>query len=145
MTPSEFDASSSSPRRGFSAAECAAASPSPSGGRGEATMLEKHSPPRRRIRGNGHYKGPPVELLSARVFRLRIARGYSVYDLAAAAQLYAGTIKRLESGKPVDKRDFPAVAAALGVTLCYLVCGEHDCAKRACVPPSRLRHGGSVR
>ncbi len=108
-------------------------------------MHAKPSPPRRRSRGNGHYKGPPVELLSARVFRLRIARGYSVYDLAAAAQLYAGTIKRLESGKPVDKRDFPAVAAALGVTLCYLVCGEHDCAKCACVSPSRLQHERTAR
>jgi hypothetical protein len=144
MTTSEFDASTSSPRRGFSVAECGAVSSSPSGGRGEAMMHEKHSPPPE-IRSNGHYRRPPVELLSARVFRLRIARGYSVYDLAAAAQMFAGTIMRLESGMPVDKRELPAVAAALGVTLCYLVCGEHDCAKRACVPPSRLRHKGVAR
>ncbi len=32
-----------------------------------------------------------VEQLSARTFRLRIARGYSIYDLAKAADEFAGT------------------------------------------------------
>ena len=58
----------------------------------------------------------PVEPLSARIFRLRIARGYSIYDLAKAADVFAGTIQRLESGKPVDKCVMPALAAALDVT-----------------------------
>ena len=81
----------------------------------------------------------PVEPLSARVFRLRIARGYSIYELAKAADIFAGTVQRIESGKPVDKRVMPALAKALGVPLCRLVCGEHNCAERACVPPYRLR------
>ncbi len=108
-------------------------------------MHKKHSPPPRPKRCNGHYNRPPVELLSARIFRLRIARGYSVYDLAMAAHVFGGTIYGLESGKATDKRDLPALARALGVPLCYLVCGEHDCAKRACVPPSRRRSTSPLR
>ena len=81
----------------------------------------------------------PVELLSARVFRLRITRGYSIYELATEAQVFAGTIRRLESGKSIDKRILSPLAAALGVPLCRLVCGDHNCAGRACVPPSRFR------
>ena len=84
-------------------------------------------------RWNGQRRKPPVEFLSARIFRLRIARGYSVYDLAMEAGIFAGTIKRLESGKPADKRVLPALARALGVPFCHLVCGEHSCAERACV------------
>jgi transcriptional regulator with XRE-family HTH domain len=86
-----------------------------------------------------------VEPLSARVFRLRIARGYSINELAQAADIWAGTVRRLESHKPVDKHVLPALAIALGVPLCRLVCGEHDCAARACVPSNRLRRaaGGS--
>ena len=80
----------------------------------------------------------PVEALSARVFRYRIARGYSPGDLASAAGIYAGSIRRLESGRFVDKRLLAPVAVALGVPLCRLVCGEHNCAERACVPGSRL-------
>jgi transcriptional regulator with XRE-family HTH domain len=45
-----------------------------------------------------------IEPLSARIFRLRIARGYSIYELAIAADVFAGTVRRLESGKHVDKR-----------------------------------------
>jgi transcriptional regulator with XRE-family HTH domain len=75
-----------------------------------------------------------VEPLSARVFRLRIALGYSVYELAEASGIFADTIKRLESGEPIDKRELPRLAAALGVPLCRLLCGDHDCAERACVP-----------
>jgi transcriptional regulator with XRE-family HTH domain len=80
----------------------------------------------------------PVEALSARVFRYRIACGYSPSDLAHAAGVYAGSIRRLESGRSVDKRVLAPVAAALGVPLCRLVCGEHSCVERACVPASRL-------
>ena len=85
------------------------------------------------------HQRPPVEPLSARIFRLRIARGYSIYELAKAADVFAGTLQRLESGKPVDKHVMSALAVALDIPLCQLVCGEHDCAERACVPPYRLR------
>jgi DNA-binding XRE family transcriptional regulator len=84
---------------------------------------------------NGHRRDAPVEPLSARIVRLRIARGYSVYELATAAGVLACTIQRLESGKPADKRVLPALARALGVPVCRLVCGEHNCVERACVPP----------
>ena len=80
----------------------------------------------------------PVEPLSARVLRYRIARGYSPSDLASAAGVWAGAIRRLESGRPVDKRMLAPLAAALGVPLCRLVCGEHSCAQRACAPASHL-------
>lgn|SRR5947209_1559126 len=56
-----------------------------------------------------------MEALSARTFRLRTACGYSVYELGAKASVMPRTIHRLESGKPVDKRCLPALAAALGV------------------------------
>jgi transcriptional regulator with XRE-family HTH domain len=81
---------------------------------------------------NGHRRTAPVEPLPARILRLRIARGYSVYELARAAGLLACTIQRLECGKPSDKRVLPALAAALGVPVCQLVCGDHSCAERAC-------------
>ena len=74
-------------------------------------------------RWNRHRRGAPVEPLSARIVRLRIAGGYSVYELATAAGIFAGTIQRLESGKPADKRVLPALARALGVPVCRLVCG----------------------
>ena len=83
---------------------------------------------------NGRRRYAPVEPLSARIFRLRIARGFSVYELATAACVFAGTIKCLESGKPADKRVLSALAIVLGVPFCRLVCGEHNCAERACVP-----------
>ena len=89
--------------------------------------------PRGRTRWNGHRVIKPVELLSARVFRLRIARSLSIYELAALPGVDAGTIRCLEAGKTVDKRDLAAIAAALGVPLCHLVCGEHDCSERACI------------
>jgi hypothetical protein len=78
-------------------------------------MITKHSPPARRKRCNGIHRVVPVESLSARVFRMRIARGYSVYELAREAGVLACTIHRLESGKPVDKRVLPVLAGALGV------------------------------
>jgi transcriptional regulator with XRE-family HTH domain len=96
-------------------------------------MMTKHSPPPKPIRWNGHRRVAPVEALSARIFRLRIARGYSIYDLAREADVLAGTIRQLESGKPADKRVLPALAAALRVPLCQLVCGDHSCSARACV------------
>jgi transcriptional regulator with XRE-family HTH domain len=80
----------------------------------------------------------PAEPLSARVLRYRIARGYSAGDLASAAGVWAGAIRGLESGRPVDKRMLAPLAAALGVPLCRLVCGEHSCAQQACAPASRL-------
>jgi transcriptional regulator with XRE-family HTH domain len=85
----------------------------------------------------------PVEPLPARIFRLRIARGYSIYDLATAADVHATTIRRLESGKPVDKRILPRLAIALGVPLCQLICGEHNCEERACAPPSHVRRNAA--
>jgi len=87
-------------------------------------------------RWNGQRRKPPVELLSARILRLRIARGYSVNDLATASGVFSGTIKGLESGKATDKRVLPALATALGVPLCHLVCGDHSCAERACRVPA---------
>ena len=100
---------------------------------GEA-MMTNPSPLANRKRCNGHHRVAFVEPLSARIFRLRIARGCSVYELAAAAGILACTLRRLESGKPVDKRVLPALAAALEVPLCRLLCGEHNCVERACVP-----------
>ena len=102
---------------------------------GEAMMPKRCRSPFPKQR-NGHRRYAPVEPLSARIFRLRIARGYSVYELATAAGVFAGTIKCLESGKPADKRVLPALARALGVPVCRLVCGEHSCAERACVRPN---------
>jgi transcriptional regulator with XRE-family HTH domain len=95
-------------------------------------ILVKLSPPYR----NGHRNPVLVEPLSARVFRLRIALGYSVYELAEDSGVFVGTIKRLEAGLPVDKRELPQLARTLGVPLCQLLCGGHDCAERACVPAS---------
>ena len=81
----------------------------------------------------------PVEPLSSRIFRFRIARGYSIYDLAKAADILAATVQALEYGKPVNKRVMPALAAALDVPLCQLVCGDHSCSERACGSPHSLR------
>jgi len=92
----------------------------------------KRSSPRLSTRWNGQRRVVLIEPLSARLLRLRIARGYSAHNLATAAGVFAGTIKCLESGKPADKRVLPALAAALDVPLCALVCGDHDCVKRAC-------------
>jgi transcriptional regulator with XRE-family HTH domain len=102
-------------------------------------MISKHSPTPLSKRWNGHRRVAPVEPLSARIFRLRIARGYSVYDLSTEAVVLPSTIQRLESGKPADKSVLPALAAALGVPHCWLVCGEHNCTERACLRPSRLQ------
>lgn len=77
---------------------------------------------------SGHGRIALTEPLFARIMRLRIGRGYSVYELATAADVFAGTIKRLESGKPADKRALPALAGALGVPVCRLECGGHSCA-----------------
>jgi DNA-binding XRE family transcriptional regulator len=98
-------------------------------------MMSKQSRSSRSQRCNGQRRTAPVETLPARVFRLRIARGYSVYELATAAGVLACTIQRLESGKPIDKRVLPALAIALGVPYCGLLCGDHNCAERACVQP----------
>jgi transcriptional regulator with XRE-family HTH domain len=89
-------------------------------------------------RCNGHHRSRPVEPLSARILRLRIARGYSVYELAEAADVFAGTIQCLESGKPADKRVLSALATALGIPLCRLLCGDHSCGERACIRFSRV-------
>ena len=98
-------------------------------------MMRRCWPPPRPKQRNGQRRFPPVELLSARIFRLRIECGYSVNDLATAAGVFAGTIKCLESGKPADKRVLPDLAKALGVPICRLVCGEHSCVERACMSP----------
>jgi DNA-binding Xre family transcriptional regulator len=97
-------------------------------------MMFERSLSSRPKRFNGHRRVVPVEPLSARIARLRIARGFSVYELASAAAIHACTVQRLESGKPVDKRFLPAIATALEVPLCRLVCGDHSCVERACVP-----------
>jgi transcriptional regulator with XRE-family HTH domain len=97
-------------------------------------MINKHSRSPHAPGWNGQRRTAPIEPLSARILRLRIARGYSADDLATKAGVLAGTIRRIESGKPVDKRILPAVAAALAVPYCRLICGDHSCAKHACVP-----------
>ncbi len=96
-------------------------------------MMLKRSPSPDRKRRNGHHRLAPVEPLSVRVFRLRIALGYSIYELATAAGILACTVQCLESDKSVDKRVLSPLATALGVPLCRLVCGEHSCVKRACM------------
>ena len=103
------------------------------------TMMPERSPSSHAKRCNGHHRRALVEPLSSCLVRLRIAAGYSVYELAAAADVFAGTIKRLESGKPADKRVLSALATALGVPVCRLVCGEHSCIERACVPTRSAR------
>jgi hypothetical protein len=45
-------------------------------------MITQHSPSPHRKRWNGQRRFPPVEPLSTRAFRLRIALGYSVDELA---------------------------------------------------------------
>ncbi len=90
-------------------------------------------------RWNGHRRVAQVQPLSARIFRLRIARGYSVYELATVAGIFSGTIQRLESGKPVDKRALSAIATALEVPLCYLLCGDHSCVEQACLRARSVR------
>ncbi len=92
----------------------------------------KRSSSRLSTRWNGQRRAVLVEPLSARPFRHRIARGYSVHELATAAGVFAGTIKCLESGKPADKRVLPALATALNVPFCGLVCGAHNRIERAC-------------
>src|ERR1700712_4151918 len=84
-------------------------------------------------RWSGQRRVVLIEPLSARLLRLRIARGYSVHELATAAGVFAFTIHRRESGKPADKRVLPALATALNVPFCGLVRGEHNCAERACI------------
>ena len=69
--------------------------------------------------------------------RLRIARGYSVYELATAAGVQACTLQRLEAGKVIDKRLLAVLATALGVRLFRLVFGDHSCVDRACVRVAR--------
>jgi transcriptional regulator with XRE-family HTH domain len=66
-----------------------------------------------------------------------MARGFSVYELAAKACVMPRAIRDFESGRPADKRSLPALAAALGVRYCLLLCGEHSCAERACVSAAR--------
>jgi transcriptional regulator with XRE-family HTH domain len=102
-------------------------------------MMFKHSSSPYLKPYNGQRRVAPVEPLSARIRRLRLARRYSVYELATTAGVFAGTIQRLELGKPADKRVLPALATALGVAVCQLVCGNHSCAERACVPARSAR------
>ena len=129
MTPSEFDALTSSPRRVLSVSEEYRAAAT----RGNFT------------RRNGQRRSAPVEVLSARLFRLRIARGFSIYDLAASADVSVLAVRRIEAGEQVDKRVLPALARALDVPLCRLVCGEHDCKQCACVPRASLAPTSGVR
>jgi hypothetical protein len=60
---------------------------------------------------------------STRLQRLRAGKG---------TDIFAGTIERLESGKPGDKRLLSAMATALGAPFCRLVCGDHSCTDRPC-------------
>ena len=101
-------------------------------------MMSKHSLPCGQKRCNGHHPCYPVEPLSARLRRLRLACRYSVFELAAVAQVLPSTIQLLEAGKATDKRGLASLAVALRVPLCYVVCGEHNCADRACVREPRL-------
>lgn len=50
---------------------------------------------------------PLVESLSARVFRLRIARGYSAYELAEAAGIWAGRSRSRRNVRPLVLTDPP--------------------------------------
>jgi transcriptional regulator with XRE-family HTH domain len=102
-------------------------------------MMPKNRQSRHPKRWNGHRRGAPIEPLSARIMRLRIARGYGVYELATATGIFSGTIQRLESGKPADKRVLPALATGFGIPVCRLVCGEHSCTERACMPARSVR------
>jgi transcriptional regulator with XRE-family HTH domain len=71
-----------------------------------------------------------------------------VYELAAAAGILACTIRRLESGKPADKRVLPSIAAIFELPACRLVCGDHDCVERACVLATAVGNeifGGALR
>lgn len=104
---------------------------------GEAMMST--SSPSTPKRCNGHHRVAPIEPLSARIVRLRIARGFSIYQLATESGVSAGTIRCLESGKFADKRVLSALANALRVRLCQLVCGNHSCADRTCVPARTVR------
>ena len=55
--------------------------------------------------------------LAARLRELRVARGLSVAELAAAVGLAAVTIYKYESGEnQIDANFYPALAAALGVS-----------------------------
>ena len=101
-------------------------------------MIARPSSCRHSKRWNIPRRIAPREAVSARVFRLRIARGYSIYELATAAGVFAPTIERLEAGEAAEKRVFSALATALGVPLCQLVCGAHNCMERACVPASSV-------
>jgi transcriptional regulator with XRE-family HTH domain len=96
-------------------------------------MITRLSSSRHAKRRNAQRRVAPREALSARLFRFRIARGCSIYELATAARVFAPTIERLEAGEPADKRVLSALATALGVPLCQLVCGDHSCRERACV------------
>ena len=98
-------------------------------------MTTQHSGSTHPKRWNGQRRARPVEALSARILRLRIARGCSIYELAMEAGISACTIQRLESGKIVDKRALSALATALGLPLCRLICGDHSCAERGCAIP----------
>ena len=60
-------------------------------------MMPKRWPLPRPQQRNRYRRVAPVEALSARIFRLRIERGYSVNDLAIAAGIFAGTIKTGQS------------------------------------------------
>ena len=99
--------------------------------------MSKRSSSPHPTRCNGHHRVALVEPLSARLLRLRIARGFSVYELATAASVLACTIQCIESGKPADKRASPALATALNVPFCRLVCGDHNCVETACVSSMR--------
>lgn len=83
-------------------------------------MTPKHWRSPHPKRWNGHRRDAPVEPLSGRIGRLRIARGYSVYELATAAGVLACTIQSLESENSADKRMLAALATALGVPVCRL-------------------------
>ena len=97
--------------------------------------MSKRSSSPHLTRCNGHHRPVLLEPLSARLIRLRIARGYSVYELATAAGVLACTIQRLESAKPADKRVLPVLSAILGVPVCQLVWGNINRIERACVRP----------
>jgi transcriptional regulator with XRE-family HTH domain len=44
---------------------------------------------------NGQRRYEPVEARSARIVRLRIARGYSAYELAEATGVFTGSVLAL--------------------------------------------------
>lgn len=79
------------------------------------------------------------ELVRRRIRGLRVARGWSLDDLATATQLSPSTLSRLETGhRRISLDQLTAIARALGTTLDHLVESVSD--DDVVIRPER--HGG---